>query len=73
MIKQRANSSTPGVEDCLRRARRRGFADGVASVLCGSATGRRPARVRLRRGIGSLDEDWQALQCDGERLIDGCS
>jgi uncharacterized membrane protein len=42
----------------LARARRRGFADGVASVLGGVATGR-PARVSVRRGLGSLAEDWQ--------------
>jgi hypothetical protein len=65
MTKQRASSSTHDREGRLRQARRRGFADGVASVLCASATGPRPAPVRLRRSDGSLAEDWQALQRDG--------
>jgi len=73
MIKQRASTSTHDREDRLRKARRRGFADGVASVLSASATGPRHIRVRLRRGVGSLAEDWQALQRDGMRLFQECS
>jgi hypothetical protein len=72
MIERATTSTLPGAEDRMRRARRRGFADGVASVLGGSVTGR-PARVRLRSGGGSLLGDWEALQRDGERLVHGCS
>jgi len=69
MIEGRVRTSTTAVEGRLRGARRRGFADGIASVLCNSTTGR-PVRVRLHGGTGSLLEDWQALQRDGERLFD---
>jgi len=69
MMQERTSTSTREREDRLGGARRRGFADGVASVLCASATGARPARVRLRRDVGSLAEDWQALQHDGKRLL----
>jgi hypothetical protein len=73
MIKQRATSKKPDRDDRLRQARHRGFANGVVSVLCASATGPRSARVRLRHGVGSLAEDWQALQHDGKRLFHECS
>jgi hypothetical protein len=68
MIRQRTNTSIPGLEDRLRDARRRGFADGVASVLGGSMTGPQ-RRVCLRQQIGSLEQDWQELRRDGERLF----
>jgi hypothetical protein len=51
-------------------ARRAGFRDGIASVFRLSGRGR-PAPPLVRRGLGSLREDGQALQRDSERLFRG--
>jgi hypothetical protein len=54
----------------LARESRSGFSQGIASVFSVLGTGR-PAPPRVRRGLGSLVEDSNALQRDSERLVHG--
>lgn len=52
----------------VKRARRQGFAGGVATAFRLGGRGR-PAPATVVRGTGSLREDAKAIQRDGQRLF----